>query len=118
MSSSTKMVNIANKLGQILGSDASKYEEAMKKRLEKEMSTLDDVEETENDFREPEDDLWIGWEDDLEEDKKPLKRKEQKYMRDKDKERSLQRKKQRESKIIYRSDDSEVPLYGYEEDWE
>jgi hypothetical protein len=75
-----------------------------------------DEEKHENDFRGL-DDEWLDWEDDVE-DKKPLKRREKKHMRAREKEKTIMRKKQRERKIIYRSGDVEVPLYGYDEDWE
>jgi len=116
--SSSKMVNIANKLGKILGNDVSKYEEAMKNRLKQELQKELDVEfEDKNDSQEDPTDEWLGWEEDTE-DKKPLKMREKKNLREKEKQRTLQRRKQRERKITYYSNDGELPLYGYEEDWE
>ncbi|MGW8177474.1 MAG: hypothetical protein ACWGQW_01575 [bacterium] len=63
-----------------------------------------------------EDDSWDDW-DDEEEDVPPLRREERKDRKQREKERTIQRRKQRERKIIYRSDDAEVPVYGYDEDW-
>lgn len=57
-------------------------------------------------------DDWLNWED------KQPKRRGHEDKRRKDKERTLQRKKQRQRKVIYSSNDEELPVYGYEEDWE
>lgn len=119
MSDSTRMVSIASKLGKILGNDTKKYERAMTKRLKEEtpLSDTPEYEQNENDFRDIDDDPCLDWEVD-DEDKKPLRRREKEDTKRREKERTLQRKKQRERKITYSSGDSELPVYGYNEDWE
>jgi hypothetical protein len=193
--SSTKMVSLAHALGEALGKDSTKYEEAMAQRLEQEsleslpsdalppsldlkdgsfpyvlrrqvgtvfVGTQDHFDWAERNGEYPHklttdaahyyirEESWNvrydgplnpaavqnikeyrkelarqrayiedeGIDLDWEEDVVPLKRDERKDRRRRDKMKTLQRKRQRERKIVYRSGDNEVPVFGYDDDWE
>ena len=118
MKDGTKMVSIASKLANVIGSDPKKYEDAMKERIEEEIPS--DMEESDdqnkNDFMEVDDNFWDDWEVD-EGKKKAMKSNDRKHMKDRERERTLQRRKQRERKITYFSS-NDLPVYGYDEDWD